>query len=61
MSAVIRRPAQPAARGPIFLLKIEGRPGSAGIRALRALLKSLLRRHGFRAVDLREIDAGGRR
>jgi hypothetical protein len=58
MTAVIRRPIQPTARGPIFLLKIEGRPGSAGIRALRMPLKALLPRHGFRAVDLREIDAG---
>jgi hypothetical protein len=58
---MIHRPLQPEARGPTFLLKIEGKPGSAGIRALRALLKALLRRHGFKALDLREIDAGGRR
>jgi hypothetical protein len=54
------RPAQPAARGPTFLLKLEGKPGTAGIRALRKLLKVLLRRYGFKAVDLREIDAGRR-
>jgi hypothetical protein len=54
---MIRRPIQPATRGPTFVLKIEGRPGS-GIRALRMLLKTLLRRYGFKALDLREIDAG---
>jgi hypothetical protein len=58
--AMIPRPIQPEARGPTFLLKIEGKPGTAGIRALRLLLKTLLRRHGFKAVDLREIDVGRR-
>jgi hypothetical protein len=48
---------QPEARGPIFVLKIQGKPGTA-IRALRWLLKRLLRQHGLRAIDLREIDAG---
>jgi hypothetical protein len=37
-----------------FVLKIEGRPGAAGIRALRWLLKTLLRRHGFRCVEVSE-------
>jgi hypothetical protein len=60
MTGVIRRPAEPTPRGPIFVLRIEGRPGGDGIRALRLLLKTLLRRYGFRAVDLREIDAGRR-
>jgi hypothetical protein len=58
MTAAFRRPVQ---RGPIFVLKIQGRPGTAGLRGLRMLLKTLLRRYGFRALDLREIDAGGRR
>jgi hypothetical protein len=40
---------------PIFILRIEGKPGAAGIHALRALLKILLRRYGFRVVDAREI------
>jgi hypothetical protein len=44
----------PPDRRPIFTLRIEGKPGAAGIHALRALLKILLRRYGFRAVDLRE-------
>jgi hypothetical protein len=46
---------QPPERRPIFILRIEGKPGAAGIHALRALLKSLLRRHGFRCLDVREI------
>jgi hypothetical protein len=38
----------------IFALRIAGRPGQAGVHQLRALLKELLRRHSFRALDLRE-------
>ena len=41
---------------PIFILKIEGRSGAADIHALRALLKVLLRRHGFKCLDAREED-----
>ena len=37
-----------------FVLKIEGKPGAAGIRSLRWLLKTLLRRHGFRCVEVSE-------
>ena len=43
---------------PTFTLRIEGKPGTAGIHALRALLKTLLRRHGFRCLDARQ--EGGR-
>jgi hypothetical protein len=39
---------------PIYRLRIEGRSGAAGIHALRALLKTLLRRHGFRCLDARQ-------
>jgi hypothetical protein len=39
---------------PIFVLKIQGRPGRAGIHALRALLKILLRRYHFKCLDARE-------
>ena len=39
---------------PAFTVRIEGKPGTAGIRALRAILKILLRRHGFRCLDARE-------
>ena len=44
----------PPDRPPIFILKIEGRPGAAGIRSLRWLLKILGRRHHFRCIDVRE-------
>jgi hypothetical protein len=40
-----------------FLLVIESKAGAAGIHALRALLKILLRRYGFRCVDAQEISA----
>ncbi len=38
----------------VFTLRIEGEAGQGGIHALRALLKVLLRRHGFRCVDAYE-------
>jgi hypothetical protein len=38
----------------MFVLRIAGPPGAAGLHALRALLKALLRRHKFRALDIRE-------
>jgi hypothetical protein len=44
----------PDRRRPTFILRIEGRPGTAGIHALRAILKVLLRKHGFRCLDARE-------
>jgi hypothetical protein len=37
-----------------FVLKIEGKPGAAGIHALRFLLKRLLRQYGFVCLDVRE-------
>jgi hypothetical protein len=43
---------------PTFVLKIEGPPSVVGIHALRALLKILLRRYGFRCLDVRQV--GGR-
>jgi hypothetical protein len=39
----------------IFVLQLEGKPGAAGIRDLRALLKHLLRCSGFRCTGAREI------
>jgi hypothetical protein len=42
-------------RPPIFALKIQGRPGAAGIHALRAVLKVLLRRYQFRCLDCHEL------
>lgn len=40
--------------GATFTLTVRARPGVAPIPALRALLKRLLRQHGFRCLDLRE-------
>ena len=42
------------AERPVFILRITAPPGAAGLHALRALLKVLLRRHGFRTLDVRE-------
>jgi hypothetical protein len=36
---------------PVFVLRLEGPPGQAGIHRLRALLKRLLRDGGFRCLD----------
>jgi hypothetical protein len=47
------RRARPEPR-PTFTLKIEGPPSVLGIHALRALLKILLRRYGFKCIDLHE-------
>jgi hypothetical protein len=38
----------------IFTLRIASKPGTAGIHALRFLLKRLLRQYGFRCLDIRE-------
>jgi hypothetical protein len=57
MTAARHRRARPEPQ-PIFTLKIEGKRDSS-IRALRALLKILLRRHGFKCIDARE-DRGQR-
>jgi hypothetical protein len=38
-----------------FALTLEGPSGEAGIRGLRAILKQLLRRNGFRCIDAKEI------
>ena len=40
-------------RPPQFLLRLEATRGDA-IHDLRSLLKTLLRRHGFRCIDCRE-------
>jgi hypothetical protein len=41
----------------IFVLRIAGKPGTAGIHALRFLLKRLLRQYGFTCLDIREEPA----
>jgi hypothetical protein len=38
----------------IFTLRIAGKPGQAGVRQLRALLKELLRRHKFTCLHAEE-------
>jgi len=38
----------------VFVLRIAAPSGAPGLHALRALLKVLLRQHGFRALDVRE-------
>jgi hypothetical protein len=40
---------------PIFVVKLQGKPGAAGIRALRWVLKVLLRRHGFKCLEAHEV------
>jgi hypothetical protein len=44
-------------RHAVFIIRIAGRPGQAGVHQLRRLLKDLLRRHKFRALDVREEHA----
>jgi hypothetical protein len=42
-------------RGPVFVVRIRPtRPNSDGIRGLRWILKTLLRRYGFICIDARE-------
>ena len=42
-----------AARRPTYVLVLRGEPGAVGVHGLR-ILKTLLRRHHFRCVDIRE-------
>jgi hypothetical protein len=37
-----------------FIITLVPAPGVDGVRALRAVLKTALRRHGLRAIDARE-------
>jgi hypothetical protein len=39
---------------PVYVLKLRPLPGVDAIKALRAVLKSLLRRHGMQALECRE-------
>jgi hypothetical protein len=52
-------PRVKAADRPIYKLSVRAEPGVDGIRALRWLLKSMLRRHGLRCVDIRREPPGG--
>ncbi len=38
-----------------FVIRLEAPPGAAGIHALRAILKTLLRRFGFVCLEAREV------
>jgi hypothetical protein len=50
MTRQSRRPSR-----PVFVLKVQLiRSDSDGIRGLRAILKTLLRRHGFRCITAHE-------
>jgi hypothetical protein len=40
---------------PIYAIRLQARPGADGIRALRAVLKVLWRRHQLRCLDAREV------
>jgi hypothetical protein len=37
-----------------YVLVLRGEPGAVGVHGLRSLLKTLLRRHHFRCVDIRK-------
>ena len=41
---------------PAFVLLLRAEPGVDGIKALRSLLKTALRRFGLRAIEARELD-----
>lgn len=53
-------PPAPEPRGSVFVLTLQARPGVAGVRALKWLLKTLGRQHGFRCLDVREDARRGR-
>ena len=42
---------------PRFILTLEPLPNVDAIRALRFVLKRLLRGYGFRCVDIREVES----
>jgi hypothetical protein len=48
------KPSPPPDR-PRFVLVLEGEPGQHTLHALRALLKTLLRRLGLRCVAVRQV------
>jgi hypothetical protein len=41
-------------KGPVFVIRLRGRPGADGIRSLRAILKNLLRHHRLRCISIGE-------
>ena len=56
VNGLVERPHQN--RKPVFVIELQpARPGPNDIRALRAILKALLRRYGWRCTDAREEPA----
>ena len=49
-----REGAPPPPRAPAYTVRLRPEPGVDGIRALRAALKYLLRRHRLRCISARE-------
>jgi len=47
--------------GPIYAIRLQARPGTDSIRALRAALKVLWRRYQLRCLDAREVKDGADR
>ena len=57
--AHISAPAHAArSTGPIYAIRLQARPGTDSIRALRAALKILWRRYQLRCLDAREVKDG---
>jgi hypothetical protein len=54
MTAARRRRARLEQR-PTFVLRLQAKPGTDGVRNLRLLLKSALRRFHLRCLDAREV------
>jgi hypothetical protein len=55
MTAARHRRRRPEPR-PTFVLRLQAKPGTDGVRNLRLLLKSALRRFHLRCLDAREGD-----
>src|SRR6516164_652219 len=53
--------ASVARTGPIYSNRLQARPGTDSIRALRAALKVLWRRYQLRCLDAREVKDGADR
>lgn len=49
----------PAKERPTFTLELRPEPGVDGVLALRALLKTTLRRFGLRCISANESSSGG--
>src|SRR6516164_8115680 len=53
--APTKREASGGNGAPVFMIKLRGRAGADNIKALRAILKALLRRHQVRCISACEI------